>query len=51
MDILNSLVVGIYGVNINCNIVENVKKVGFEIVEEKNLLFDIVKLIIVKFIE
>ncbi|ADQ06005.1 Methyltransferase type 11 [Caldicellulosiruptor hydrothermalis 108] len=48
MDILNPLVVGIYGANINRNTVENVKKAGFEIVEEKNLLSDIVKLIIAK---
>ncbi|ADQ39679.1 Methyltransferase type 11 [Caldicellulosiruptor acetigenus I77R1B] len=51
MDILNPLVVGIYGANINRNTVENVKKAGFEIVEEKNLLSDIVKLIIAKPIE
>ncbi|ADQ45180.1 Methyltransferase type 11 [Caldicellulosiruptor kronotskyensis 2002] len=48
MDMLNPLVVGIYGANINRNTVENVKKAGFEIVEEKNLLSDIVKLIIAK---
>ncbi|WAM36487.1 class I SAM-dependent methyltransferase [Caldicellulosiruptor acetigenus] len=48
MDILNPLVVGIYGANINRNTVENVKKAGFEIVEEKDLLSDIVKLIIAK---
>ncbi|MEZ0536570.1 class I SAM-dependent methyltransferase [Caldicellulosiruptoraceae bacterium PP1] len=48
MDILNPLVVGIYGANINRNTVDNVKKAGFEIVEEKNLLIDIVKLIIAK---
>jgi len=48
MDILNPLVVGIYGANINRNTVDNVKKAGFEIVEEKNLLADIVKLIIAK---
>ncbi|WAM31835.1 class I SAM-dependent methyltransferase [Caldicellulosiruptor naganoensis] len=44
MDILNPLVVGLYGANINRNTVENVKKAGFEI-KEKNLLSDIVKLI------
>ncbi len=48
MDILNPLVVGLYGANINRDTVENVKKAGFEIVEEKNLLSDIVKLIIAK---
>lgn len=48
MDILNPLVVGLYGANINRDTVDNVKKAGFEIVEEKNLLFDIVKLIIAK---
>lgn len=48
MDILNPLVVGLYGANINRNTVENLKKAGFEIVEEKNLLSDIVKLIIAK---
>lgn len=48
MDILNPLVVGLYGANINRNTVENVKKAGFEIVEEKNLLSDIVKLIVAK---
>ena len=48
MDILNPLVVGLYGANINRDTVENVKKAGFEIVEEKNLLSDIVKLIVAR---
>ncbi|WPX08674.1 class I SAM-dependent methyltransferase [Anaerocellum danielii] len=48
MDILNPLVVGLYGANINRNTIENLKKAGFEIVEEKNLLSDIVKLIIAR---
>lgn len=45
MDMLNPLVVGLYGANINRNTVENVKKAGFDVYYEKNLALDIVKLI------
>lgn len=48
MDILNPLVVGTYGANTNRKTVENIRKAGFEIMEEKNLAGDIVKFIVAR---
>ncbi|WP_028992158.1 class I SAM-dependent methyltransferase [Thermoanaerobacter thermocopriae] len=45
MDIINPLVVRIYGANINRNTIDNIKKAGFQIIYEDNLFFDIFKLI------
>lgn len=45
-DFLNPITVKLMGVNINRNTVDNVKKAGLKIVEEKNLFLDIVKLIV-----
>ncbi|MDI6600628.1 MAG: methyltransferase domain-containing protein [Thermoanaerobacteraceae bacterium] len=48
MDLINPLVVGTYGANINRRTADNIKKAGFEIVEEKNLASDIVKFIVAR---
>lgn len=47
MDVLNPLVVNLYGANINRRTVENVKKAGFDEVEVVSLYSDIVKKIII----
>jgi len=44
MDILNPLVVRMMGANINRDTAENMRISGLEILEEKNLWFDILKL-------
>lgn len=46
MDILNPLTVGTWGANINRDTVENLRKAGFKILKEENLVLDIMKLII-----
>ena len=46
MDLCNPIVVGMQGVNINRNTVENVERAGFHILEVEDLLLDIVKLIV-----
>ncbi len=46
MDLCNPVVVGLQGVNINRNTVENVERAGFHILEVEDLLLDIVKLIV-----
>ncbi len=46
MDLFNPVVVGMQGVNINRNTVENVKRAGFNVLEVEDLLLDIVKLIV-----
>lgn len=46
MDLCNPVVVGMQGVNINRNTVENVKRAGFQVLEVEDLLLDIVKLIV-----
>jgi ubiquinone/menaquinone biosynthesis C-methylase UbiE len=45
-DLFNPLMVKLMGVNINRNTVANVKKAGLNIIKEKNLFLDIVKLIV-----
>jgi ubiquinone/menaquinone biosynthesis C-methylase UbiE len=45
-DLFNPLTVKLMGVNINRNTVANVKKAGLNIIKEKNLFLDIVKLIV-----
>ena len=42
---LNPITSGLFGFNINRNTIENIKTAGFEILEERNLLFDIFKFI------
>ena len=44
-DALNPITSALYGFNINRKTVENIKAAGFEILEERNLLFDIFRLI------
>lgn len=46
MDLCNPVTVGLQGVNINRNTVENVERAGFHILEVENLFLDIVKLIV-----
>ncbi len=46
MDLCNGVTVGLQGVNINRDTVENVKRAGFHILEVENLFLDIVKLIV-----
>ena len=46
MDVCNPVVVGLQGVNINRDTVENVKRAGFRILEAEDLFLDIVKLIV-----
>ncbi len=46
MDLCNPVIVGMQGVNINRNTVENVERAGFRILEVEDLLLDIVKLIV-----
>ena len=46
MELFNPVVVGLQGVNINRNTVENVERAGFHILEVEDLLLDIVKLIV-----
>ncbi len=46
MDLCNPVVVGMQGVNINRNTVENVRRAGFQILEVEDLFLDIVKLIV-----
>ena len=47
-DLLNPLSVRLTGVNINRDTVGNIKKVGLEVIEERDLLFSIFKLIVAK---
>jgi len=44
-DILNVITVKLFGFNINRRTVENIKKAGFEVIEEQNLFSDIFRLI------
>jgi len=46
MDLCNPVTVGLQGVNINRDTVENVKRAGFRIQEIEDLFLDIVKLIV-----
>ncbi|MDH5461130.1 MAG: methyltransferase domain-containing protein [Candidatus Bathyarchaeota archaeon] len=48
MDLLNPLVVNAFGPNINRHTVENIRKVGFEILEEEYLLSSIFRIIVAK---
>ncbi|TDT63645.1 class I SAM-dependent methyltransferase [Fonticella tunisiensis] len=48
MDLLNPLVVNVYGANINRRTVENIQKAGFTSIEVRNLSSDIVKEIIIR---
>lgn len=45
MDLLNPITLFIQGVNINRDTVNNIRKSGFEVEVEKNLVLDILKLI------
>ncbi len=45
-DFLNPITVRLMGVNINRNTVENMERAGLNILEEKNLFRDVVKLIV-----
>lgn len=47
MDVLNPLVVNLYGANINRRTVENINKAGYNKVEVANLYNDIVKKIVI----
>jgi ubiquinone/menaquinone biosynthesis C-methylase UbiE len=47
-DILNPIIVRMMGANINRRTVKNIRRAGFEIIEEKDLWKDIVKLIIAR---
>lgn len=48
MDLLNSFVVNAFGPNINRKTVENIRKAGFEILEEEYLLSSIFRIIVAK---
>ena len=48
MDLCNPVTVGLQGVNINRDTVENVKRAGFQIDEVHDLFLDIVKLIVAR---
>ena len=48
MDFCNPLTVGLQGVNINRDTVENVERAGFHILEVEDLFLDIVKLIVAR---
>lgn len=48
MDMLNPIIVNLYGANINRRTIDNVKAAGFLHIEEVNLLGDIVKRIEIK---
>jgi ubiquinone/menaquinone biosynthesis C-methylase UbiE len=48
MDLLNPLVVNAFGPNINRHTVKNIKKAGFEILEEEYLLSSIFRIIVAK---
>lgn len=45
-DLLNPITVRLMGVNINRNTVENMEKAGLNVLEEKNLFRDVVKLVV-----
>ncbi|UCD72207.1 MAG: methyltransferase domain-containing protein [Syntrophobacterales bacterium] len=45
-DFLNPIIVKLMGVNINRNTVENIKRAGLHVLEEKNLFRDVVKLVV-----
>jgi ubiquinone/menaquinone biosynthesis C-methylase UbiE len=45
-DLLNPITVTLMGVNINRNTVENVRRAGLHVLEERNLFRDIVKLVV-----
>jgi len=45
-DLLNPITVWLMGVNINRNTVENMGRAGLNILEEKNLFRDVVKLVV-----
>ena len=45
-DVLNPITVKLMGVNINRNTVENMKRAGLNVLEEKNLFRDVVKLVV-----
>ncbi len=44
-DLLNSITVKVMGVNINRNTVENIQRAGLNVLEEKDLFGDVVKLV------
>ncbi|MBO3842717.1 MAG: methyltransferase domain-containing protein [Candidatus Brockarchaeota archaeon] len=46
MDVFNPIIVRLGGENINRDTVRNIKNVGFKIVKEKNLIYDVLKEII-----
>jgi len=48
MDLLNHLVVNAFGPNINRHTVENIRKAGFEVLEEEYLLSSIFRMIVAK---
>jgi len=48
MDLLNPLVVNAFGPNINRHTVENIRKAGFEVLEEKYLLSSIFRIVVTK---
>ncbi len=45
-DLLNPITVRLMGVNINRNTIENMERAGLNILEEKNLFRDVVKLVV-----
>ena len=45
-DLLNPITVKLMGVNINRNTVENMERAGLNVLEEKNLFRDVVKLVV-----
>ena len=45
-DLLNPITVKLMGVNINRNTVENMKRAGLNVLEEKNLFRDVVRLVV-----
>jgi len=45
-DLLNPITVRLMGVNINRNTVENMERAGLNVLEEKNLFRDVVKLVV-----
>ncbi len=48
MDFMNPMVVNTFGPNINRRTVDNIRKAGFEVIEEKDLLASIFRIIIAK---
>lgn len=48
MDMINPIIVNLYGANINRRTIDNIKTAGFINIEEINLMGDVVKKIVVK---